>query len=55
MLWLTYPPNLKSALSRYGDMKGITRSTAVAEGPRDAGVPVEILAAVERLYYRAYA
>ena len=28
-----------------------TRSPAVAEGPRDAGVPVEILAAVERLYY----
>ena len=27
-----------------------TRSPAVAEGPRDAGVPVEILAAVERLY-----
>ena len=30
---------------------GMTRSPAVAEGPRDAGVPVEILAAVERLYY----
>ena len=30
-----------------------TRSPDVAEGPRDAGVPVEILAAVERLglYY----
>ena len=27
------------------------RSPAVAEGPRDAGVPVEILAAIERLYY----
>jgi len=28
-----------------------TRSPAIAEGPRDAGMPVEILAAVERLYY----
>ena len=28
-----------------------TRSPAVAEGPRDAGVPVEILSADERLYY----
>ena len=28
-----------------------SRSPAVAEGPRDVGVPVEILAAVERLYY----
>ena len=27
------------------------RSPAVAEGPRDAGVPVEILSAVERLDY----
>ena len=31
-----------------------TRSPAVAEGPRDAGVAVEILAAVERLYYTPY-
>ena len=28
-----------------------TSSPAVAEGPRDVGVPVEILAAVERSYY----
>ena len=28
-----------------------TRSPTIDEGPRDAGVPVEILAAVERLYY----
>ena len=28
-----------------------TRSPAVAEGPRDVGVPVEILSAVERLGY----
>ena len=28
-----------------------TRSPAVAEGPRDAGVPVEIVSAVEQLYY----
>ena len=28
-----------------------TRSPAVAEGPREAGVPVEILSAVERLGY----
>ena len=30
--------------------KEVTRSPAIAEGPRDAGVPVEILPAVERLY-----
>ena len=30
---------------------GSTRSPAAAEGPRDAGVPVEIFLAVERLYY----
>ena len=33
----------------------MTRSPAVAEGPRNAGVPVEILAAVERLYYTSVA
>jgi len=27
----------------------VTRSPAIAEGPRDASVPVEILSAVERL------
>ena len=30
-----------------------TRSPAVDEGPRDAGVPVEILSAVERLSRQA--
>ena len=41
------------AFSTVGKVAGInrTRSPAVAEGPRDAGVPVEILTAVERLYY----
>ena len=28
----------------------VTKSSAIAEGPRDVGVPVEILPAVERLY-----
>ena len=36
---------------KWHDNKMQTRSPAVAEGPRDVGVPVEILSGVERLYH----